>query len=84
MSKTLALPQRRRPLRLTHDGFRVAVPVLALAIMLIATGFLQPRVMSYFGFTLLLRYSLPLLFATMAQLCILVVGDIDLGIGPFV
>ncbi|MCB8878043.1 ABC transporter permease [Acidisoma silvae] len=74
----------RRPSRLSPDRLRVVVPILALLAMLVATGFLQPRVMSYFGFTLLLRYSLPLLFATMAQLCILVVGDIDLGIGPFV
>jgi ribose/xylose/arabinose/galactoside ABC-type transport system permease subunit len=63
---------------------REAVPVIALIIMAAATVILQPRVMSYFGLTLLLRYSEPLLFVTMAQLCILVAGDIDLGIGSFV
>jgi ribose/xylose/arabinose/galactoside ABC-type transport system permease subunit len=79
---TIVAGRRRSPL--SSESIRVAVPIVALVVMVAATVFLQPRVMSYFGMMLLLRYSEPLLFVTMAQLCILVVGDIDLGIGPFV
>ncbi|WP_158813717.1 ABC transporter permease [Methylocapsa sp. S129] len=70
------------PLLAQHT--RLAVPAVALAAMVGFSVILQPRVMSYFGLTLLLRYSEPLLFATMAQLCILTVGDVDLSIGPFI
>jgi len=44
----------------------------------------QPRAASYFGLTLLLNFSLPLVFAALSQLCVIALGDIDLGIGPFV
>ena len=40
--------------------------------------------MSYFGLKLLLNLSLPLVFAALAQMFVITVGDIDLGIGPFI
>src|SRR5208337_70484 len=70
-------------LRLRPEQLRLAVPIVAMLAMVALCVLLQPQVLSYFGLTLLLRYSMPLLFATMAQLCILTVGDIDLSIGPF-
>jgi ribose transport system permease protein len=45
---------------------------------------LQPRSMSYAGLRLLLNFSMPLVFAGLAQMCVILLGDIDLGIGPFV
>lgn len=70
--------------RLSASALRTAIPVVALLLLLSVTLYLQPRILSYFGWTLLLKFSLPLLFATLAQLCILAIGDVDLGIGPFV
>jgi ribose transport system permease protein len=40
--------------------------------------------MSYFGINLLLNLAIPVMFATLAQMMILAVNDIDLSIGPFV
>jgi ribose transport system permease protein len=40
--------------------------------------------MSYFGLNLLLNLAIPVAFATMAQVVILAVGDLDLSIGTFV
>jgi len=60
------------------------MPVIALAILLIPIFYLQPRVMSYFGLNLLLNLAIPLVFATLAQMLIIMVNDIDLSIGTFV
>ena len=62
---------------------RVGLPALALLVMLGAIFAMQPRAMSYFGLTLLLNFTLPAVFAAMAQMAVIAVGDIDLGIGPF-
>ncbi len=70
--------------RIPQATLRTAIPLVALALLLTLTLWLQPRVMSYFGLTLLLKFSLPLIFATLAQLCILTLGDVDLGIGSFI
>jgi len=74
--------------RRAHEGaaaarLRLALPAVALVLMLAVIFWQQPRVMSYFGLTLLLNYSLPLVFAAAAQMCIIAASDIDLGIGPF-
>jgi len=60
------------------------MPVIALAILLIPIFYLQPRAMSYFGLNLLLNLAIPLAFATLAQMLIIMVNDIDLSIGTFV
>ena len=62
---------------------RVGPPAIALVVMLALIFVRQPLAMSYFGLTLLLNFSLPLIFAAAAQMCIIAAGDIDLGIGPF-
>ncbi|WP_230492500.1 ABC transporter permease [Martelella alba] len=70
--------------RISPSALRTIIPLAALALLLTVTLWLQPRVMSYFGWTLLLKFSLPLIFATLSQLCVLTLGDVDLGIGPFI
>jgi ribose transport system permease protein len=63
---------------------RAALPVLALGGLLAAVFYRQPMAMSYFGLNLLLNLAIPVAFATMAQVVILAVGDLDLSIGTFV
>jgi ribose/xylose/arabinose/galactoside ABC-type transport system permease subunit len=60
------------------------LPVVALIIMVIGMGVMQPRATSYIGMQLILRFALPVIFAALAQLCIITASDIDFGIGPFI
>lgn len=60
------------------------LPVIALIIMVVAMGVMQPRATSYIGMQLILRFALPVIFAALAQLCIITASDIDFGIGPFI
>lgn len=73
----------RRSIGLRGAG-RVLLPALALAVMLAAIFHLQPRAMSYNGLRLLLGFALPLMFAAMAQLCVIAASDIDLGLGAYI
>jgi len=63
---------------------RNLLPALSLTVLLIAIFYLQPRAMSYLGLNLLLNLALPIAFATLAQMCVITVNDLDLGIGSFV
>jgi ribose transport system permease protein len=63
---------------------RQALPFLSLAIVLAATFYVQPRTMSYFGLNLMLQYAVPIALATIAQMFIITVNDLDLSVGPFV
>jgi ribose transport system permease protein len=63
---------------------RALLPALSLAALLAAIWIVQPRAISYFGLNLMLNLALPLAFATMAQLCVITVNDLDLSIGAFV
>jgi ribose transport system permease protein len=63
---------------------RAALPFLSLAVVLGATFYVQPRTMSYFGLNLMLQYAVPIALATIAQMFIITVNDLDLSIGPFV
>lgn len=63
---------------------RQALPFLTLAVVLAATFYVQPRTMSYFGLNLMLQYAVPIALATIAQMFIITVNDLDLSIGPFV
>ena len=47
-------------------------------------AWLNPRVISYFGFTLMLNYAVPIALATVAQMFAMTGNDIDLSIGAFV
>lgn len=63
---------------------RILLPVLSLALLLAATFYLQPRAMSYFGLNLLFNLAVPIALATIAQMLIIMVNDIDLSLGAFV
>jgi ribose transport system permease protein len=70
---------------LTSPKFlRSALPAASLGILLTAIFTIQPRAMSYFGLNLMLQYAVPIALATIAQMCIITVNDLDLSIGPFV
>ncbi|MEO1308231.1 MAG: ABC transporter permease [Pseudomonadota bacterium] len=71
--------------KLTSPRFlRAALPAVSFAILLIAIFNLNPRTMSYFGLNLMLQYTVPIALATIAQMFIITVNDLDLSIGPFV
>jgi ribose transport system permease protein len=63
---------------------RTALPAIALVCMLGIIFWIQPAAMSYFGLTLLFKLAVPLLFAALAQMLIIMLGDIDLSNGAFV
>lgn len=63
---------------------RSLLPAMSLAILLAAIFWLQPRTMSYFGLNLMLNLAIPIAFATIAQMCVITVNDLDLGIGAYV
>ncbi|SDJ11180.1 ABC transporter permease [Aliiruegeria lutimaris] len=63
---------------------RILLPVISLAVLLAATFYMQPRAMSYFGLNLLFNLAVPIALATIAQMMIIMVNDIDLSVGAFV
>ena len=70
---------------LTSSKFlRGALPAASLLVLLAAIFYIQPRAMSPFGLNLMLQYAVPIALATIAQMFIITVNDLDLSIGPFV
>jgi ribose transport system permease protein len=63
---------------------RAALPALSLAILLGLIFYLNPRTMSYVGLNLMLNLAIPIALATIAQLCVITVNDLDLSIGAYV
>ena len=63
---------------------RALLPGLSLALVLAAIATLNPRAISYFGFTLMLNLAVPIALATIAQMFVIAGNDLDLSIGPFV
>ena len=55
------------------------LPAIALSLMLAVIFSQQPRAMSYVGLTLLLNLAVPLILATLAQLCVIAINDLDLS-----
>jgi ribose transport system permease protein len=70
--------------RLSPRILRGLLPPLSLAVLLVSIFWLQPRTMSYFGLNLLLNLAIPIALATIAQMFILCVNELDLSIGGFV
>lgn len=64
--------------------YRILLPVVSLAVLLAATFWMQPRAMSYFGLNLLFNLAVPIALATLAQMMVIMVNDIDLSLGAFV
>jgi ribose transport system permease protein len=60
------------------------LPALSLALVLLAIAYLNPRAISYFGFTLMLNLALPIALATIAQMMVITINELDLSLGTFV
>ncbi len=70
---------------LTSPRFlRNALPAVSLVMILLPIIYIQPRTMSYFGLNLLLNLAIPIALATIAQMFILCVNDLDLSVGSYV
>ncbi len=70
--------------RVRRGMARQLMPVVAVAVILLPLFYIQPRTMSYLGFKLLLNLAIPLVFATVGQMLIIMVNDLDLSVGAFV
>ncbi|AJD44575.1 sugar ABC transporter permease protein (plasmid) [Rhizobium gallicum bv. gallicum R602sp] len=70
--------------RLSSDAMRLAIPALSLTMLLAAVFWLQPRAMSYVGLNLLFNLAVPIALATIAQMLVMAVNDLDLSMGTFV
>ena len=63
---------------------RSMLPALSLVLIMIGIAWLNPRAISYFGFTLMLNLAILIALATIAQMFIMTGNDLDLSIGTFV
>jgi ribose transport system permease protein len=63
---------------------RSLLPALSLTVVLIAIFAIQPRAASYVGLNLMLNLAIPIALATIAQMCVITVNDLDLSIGAYV
>lgn len=63
---------------------RALLPALSLSLVVIAIAWLNPRAISYLGFTLMLNLAIPIALATIAQMFVITINELDLSIGPFV
>ena len=70
--------------RLTPEALRLALPVMALTALLVSVFILRPNAMSYNGLHLLFKLGIPIALATLAQMVIMAVNDLDLSMGAFV
>ena len=77
-------PPRRAAPRISGRALRAALPALSLALIVIAIDWVNPRAISYFGFNLMLNLAVPVAFATIAQMFVITVNDLDLSLGPFI
>jgi len=63
---------------------RSALPGLSLVVLLATIFIMQPRAMSYMGMNLMLNLAVPIALATIAQMLIITVNDLDLSLGSFI
>ncbi|MBY4631415.1 ABC transporter permease [Rhizobium croatiense] len=70
--------------RFSADAMRLAIPALSLTLLLASVFWLQPRAMSYVGLNLLFNLAVPIALATIAQMLVMAVNDLDLSMGTFV
>lgn len=71
-------------MKVSTDTLRLVVPVASLLLLLAGVFYLQPRAMSYTGLNLLFNLAVPIALATIAQMLIMAVNDLDLSMGSFV
>ena len=53
------------------------LPALSLALVLVAIAWLNPRAISYFGFSLMLNLAIPIALATIAQMFVIASNELD-------
>ncbi|MFN3825830.1 MAG: ABC transporter permease [Pseudorhodobacter sp.] len=70
--------------RIPPDALRLLLPCMAFAVLLIGIFMMRPNAMSYNGLHLLFKLGLPIALATLAQMMIMAVNDLDLSMGAFV
>jgi len=63
---------------------RAALPAISLALVIFGIAWLNQRAISYFGLNLMLNLGIPVALATIAQMFVITVNDLDLSIGTFV
>ena len=63
---------------------RAALPAISLALVVLGIAWLNQRAISYFGLNLMLNLGIPVALATIAQMFVITVNDLDLSIGTFV
>src|ERR1700722_14880888 len=63
---------------------RAILPGLSLVLVLAGIAWMNPRAVSYFGINLMLNLGIPVALATIAQMFVITVNDLDLSIGTFV
>lgn len=71
-------------MKLSSGTIRMIIPAASLAVLLAAVFYMQPRAMSYTGLNLLFNLAVPIALATIAQMLIMSVNDLDLSMGTFV
>ncbi|MER8693638.1 ABC transporter permease [Mesorhizobium opportunistum] len=81
---TTARNSRERSALARTRLLRGLLPALSLALVLIAIAWLNPRAISYFGFSLMLNLAIPIALATIAQMFVIAGNELDLSIGTFV
>ena len=63
---------------------RDLLPALSLILVSGAIAWLNPRAISYLGFTLMLNLAVPIALATVSQMFVIAGNDLDLSLGSFV
>ncbi|MDQ7250569.1 ABC transporter permease [Dongia sedimenti] len=63
---------------------RTALPAISLVLILAGIAWMNPRAISYLGFNLMLNLAIPIALATIAQMFVITINDLDLSIGFFV
>jgi ribose transport system permease protein len=71
-------------MKISSGAVRLVIPAASLAVLLAAVFYMQPRAMSYTGLNLLFNLAVPIALATVAQMLIMAVNDLDLSMGTFV
>lgn len=84
MSNAPSIAAGAAPRLKLQQSLRALLPALSLALVLLAIGWLNPRAIGYFGFSLMLNLTIPIALATLAQMFVIAGNDLDLSIGPFV
>ncbi|GIT78782.1 ABC transporter permease [Leifsonia sp. LS1] len=66
------------------QGSPALLSLVALVVIVAIAAAIQPGILSVTGLSLMLMSAVPLVFAAQAQMIVMSVGDIDLGIGNLV